>query len=294
MWGWFKRPKQNRDEVLDTKMQESQRVLLEAAIATANAAQDVTSRLKARLDDSVRQFENTARILNDALFLCDMVGGIQACNPAAMRMFGPGPLVGTSILNYFVQDDQPLAYASSLWPLLKNEDGCLPDAPNPLRGRKTDGSLIWVDPEVARLDWSNGSSSMLLLVRDISEMVRLHEVDQRYHTIIETSFDGILIIQNDKIVAANSSIKRLFGYSMGDLLDKPVTFLFGDNELTGESIDAEHFAIQGTHANGTTRNLLFTTTPIAWNQSEAKLMTIKDVTDMKRLVEVSGYFTKNQ
>lgn len=288
---WFTRRNKQRDRDLEAKMKQSQQVLLEAAIATANAAQDVTSTLKARLDDSVRQFESTARILNDPLFVCDMVGGIQACNPAAQTTFGfQSKLIGTSIMRLFARDGQPIAYASALWPLLANDSGCLPDAEAPLRGVRSDGSLLWIDPEVTRLDWSNKTTSMLVLIRDISEMVRLHEVDQRYRSILETSFDGILIVKNDKIVAANPSIKRLFGYDNTCLLEQPISLLLGEEHA--HLADDRHFATTGRHVNGSDLNLIFTSTAISWNKKEAKLLTIRDVTDMRRLIEVSDHLTR--
>ena len=64
-----------------------------AAIQTSNIAQEVTRTMQKRMEDAIRQFIQTARIMNDALLICDPAGHVTAFNPAAQRLFEPVPLI---------------------------------------------------------------------------------------------------------------------------------------------------------------------------------------------------------
>lgn len=289
---FFKRRRtknQDRDLLQQMKIEESNRVLLAAATETANAAHDVTNLLKDRLEDSLKKFESTARILNDALIMCDMNGIITVSNPSAERLFG-GPLIETSVLKLFERGGEALTGTKELWSVLKDETNWLPVADEPLQGRRADASLFWIEPSLTRLDWSDKTSSMLLLVRDVTHIVLLNETDQRYRSMFETNIDGILIEQNGIIVAANPTIKRLFGHNTKELLTRSVLDLFGEEDhshVAAHDDATQHFSVRGIHASGCSLNLIFTATRITWDNKAARLITIKDVTDMRRLIEAS-------
>jgi PAS domain S-box-containing protein len=292
--------KAERDLSQQMKIEESQRVLLLAATETANAAHAVTTTLKTRLEDSVKRFESTARILSDALLLCDPQGVIQACNPAAETIFGvpQAALIGSSAHDLFSREGKPLS-PHDIWYLLEDAACWLPHVGDPVQGRRADGERFWIEPKLERLDWADRSYSMLLLVRDMTPSVALRseadDAGQRYRSIFETSFDGILIEQGDIIVAANPSIQRLFGYHADELLDRPVAVLFAAEDHDTVERDASHchLAVRGLAASGKSLNLMFTATQIVWNEKPARLITMKDVTDMRRLEEIAAHKRDN-
>ncbi|RYF46798.1 MAG: PAS domain-containing protein, partial [Cytophagaceae bacterium] len=177
---FFRSSKSKKKKLLELQMQilmrDSQTALLEAATATANAAQDVTTTLRDRLDDSIRQFEHTASILNDALFLTEMSGTIQSCNPAAGRMFGRSDIVGLNIIDLFEKGGERFGEATDLWKLIETDSCWLPSAKPPhLKAIRPDGKTFWIEPKISRLDWSNKSSSMLLIVSNTEPLVGLAE-----------------------------------------------------------------------------------------------------------------------
>lgn len=276
-----------RDAIQDLKMAESQRVLLNAATETANAAQAVTTILKARLDDSLKQFETTARIITDALIVCDYDGKIQTSNPAARYMFERQGLVDNSILDLFDLDGQPVTSSESLWAMIEHSTRWQIGSAAPLRGRKEDGSLFWVDPGCAKLEWSDGTMSMLVLIRNVDPFVMLHksahEARHRFDSVLDISFDAILIEQDDKIVAANRAVGRMFGYTNTELLTKPITMLFldCDHKLVEADEEHAHITVHGLHSSGSMRSLLFAATFISWHGQPARLITVKDVTEMR-------------
>jgi PAS domain-containing protein len=111
-----KKAKQDRDETRRVKVAASQLALLEAATTTADAAQHVTNRLRQHLSDSIRQFESTARLISDALIVCDKNGKIQAFNPAAENIFATtaSNISQTSITNLFQLNNAKID-AETLW-----------------------------------------------------------------------------------------------------------------------------------------------------------------------------------
>ena len=101
---WFSsRRKRASEEEQTNKIASSQKILLDAAISTADMAQYVTIKLKECLQDAIQQFESTIAIMSDALLICDAAGHIKACNPAASKIFGydPSEMMKQSVLNLF-------------------------------------------------------------------------------------------------------------------------------------------------------------------------------------------------
>jgi PAS domain S-box-containing protein len=271
----------------------SQQNLLTAATATATAAQDLTFRLKSRLDDSIRQFEHTARIMNDALFLTEMDGTVQSYNPAAGRMFGRLDINGLNICELFRNGSETISDASTLWSMAEESSAWLPVSLKPLRGLRPNGALFWIEPSITRLDWSNGTSSMLVIVRNMDPVVGLSEsakINRGYKSAFDGSFDGILIEQHDRIVAANPAAIRLFGYESDEIMNRPVAILFDVSEAdrVESNEDHTHFVAQGLHNNGEYISVIFTGTRIMWSGRPARLITIKDTTEMNRSAEIAA------
>ena len=280
---FFKRPQKaetDRDRSHQQKMEESQKALLDAATATAEAAHEVTTRLKDRLDDSIKRFETTARILNDALIVCDMDGTIHVNNPAAKRIFG-GKITGLPVTDLFDRAGEDLTL-DHLWTLIADENHWQPSAEHPLRGRRLNDELFWIRPSITRLDWSDKTSSMLILVGDVSNIVEARDeskaADRRYRSIFESSFDGILVVQNGVIVAANPSASVLFGYDCDHMLGRSMFMLFEESDR--EKIEAatrRHVPVIGITEDGERLNLIYRGTEIVWNGEASKLITVKEV-----------------
>lgn len=284
---FWKSRRKARDLNQQVKMEESQRVLLSAATQTANAAQAVTTLLKARLDDSLKQFESTARIINDALMVCDLDGMIRASNPAARHMFGESALVGTSVLDLFDLGGERVRDARELWTLIRKSSRWSHHDPKPLRGRKPGcETLLWIDPACATLDWSDGTASMIVIVRNVSPVFALRESAReakgRFQTAFDIAFDGMLVVQDDRIVAANAAVGALFGYTTNALLNLPLTDLFvsADHDLVCADVENASFSVHGQHASGALRSILFMGASVMWLSQRARLITLKDVSGL--------------
>ena len=278
LFGWSKKNDAARDDARTIKMNESQQALLSAAISTASAAQDVTVGLKARLDDVVKQFESTARILRDGLVLCTEDGIITTFNPAAERIFGvkSGNAVRQSVLDFF--DCEPgITDVPSLWETLKNEE--------PVLGLRH-GSTFPVRITLSVLNRHDGSKMILLLVHDAP-------ADRRYQSIFEDSMDGIIVVltPDGKMLAINPAVGQMFGHTPTELTKMSVSDLVVERDRTRvqefcSSLNRpapRHFTAEGLHASGRIMSLIFTLGEIDWDDHKAVLATIKDVTEIRKI-----------
>ena len=282
MFGLFT-SKKKRDEALarelcrDIKVMESQQALLSAATQTADAANVVTNRLKSRLEDSIAQFENTARIMNDALIICDLSGAIQAFNPAAEQLFAmTTDEVRETFIGELLKTDAALETGADVWAVLDTTAGA-----DQMVGHRRDGSSFAVEVNHTQLDRSDGTSIVLLVLRDLSPSDEV----KSYRSMFESSFDGILVVKGNKIVAANPAVSYLFGYTTEELLSKSLDHLIFS--MSNTRIELPHgsnevnITVDAVHQNGQQMEVYFTTTTIWWNAEPASLITIRDMTPIR-------------
>lgn len=267
------------------KVVDSQNVLLSAATDAADAAQHVTTTLRSYLEDSIRQFETTIALMNDALLVCDQHGLIKAFNPAAEQMFGytSRDMDHGSVTSLFRLFGTVPHSHTSLWAALNcDQDGHGPEAT--LNGLRSNGETFPLEASMTRLDRSDGSTVMLMLIRELTEEYQLqHHADvheHRYRTLFDLSFDGILIVQDGRVVAANAAAGHLFDVEPTALLAVPFdTLVHSQASDAIRSIDSgrtETMKAEATRRDGAKVKLLLSSASINWNDSQACLITVTD------------------
>ncbi len=94
-----------------------------------------------------------------------------------------------------------------------------------VRHRRRDGSLILVEITSTSIRFADRAARLCAII-DVTERERLQaerlEVQERYRGFIESAFDGIIIHQGGRIVEANQAYARMFGYTVEELIGKPV------------------------------------------------------------------------
>jgi PAS domain S-box-containing protein len=279
MWPFNKN--RAREEERNRKVMAGQQALLDAAISTADIAENVTTKLKNYLTDSIKQFEATIRILTDALIVCDDRGFMQAFNPSAETIFScsADSILKTNIMHLMMVDGKEPTDIEKFWGSAAN------DTDN-IRGHRLNGETFPLDMSMVRLARSDGKIVVLVLVRDLTEendiqrRVEIHEY--RYNAIFDFVSDGILIVQQNKIVASNLAAGKLFQkddllYSRFDSLVDPV------HRQAVQKIDSATGEIEAiaTRGDGSVLPLIFSSTSFSWNDSPASLITIKDISQLK-------------
>ena len=165
---------------------------------------------------------------------------------------------------------------------------------------RKDGSCLWVSLTVSAT-WVPGESPdyQLAVAQDISDRkqaeanLQLSEV--RYSRIVEGSFQGILIHQDERICFANDSLARMFDYDSADeLIGRPVweTFVTPEHSvelklrtqqlLEGQSLPP-HPGWRATGKKGRSISVLTSATRILWQGRAAIESLFLDVTEQRKM-----------
>ncbi|CAM6053340.1 unnamed protein product [Sphagnum tenellum] len=207
-----RRERDKRELDSEEKVLASQQALLEAATKTADAADNITAKLRQQLDDILRQFDTTSRLISDALIICDENGRIHAFNPAAETMFvtSLAMVEQTSVSSLFHRDGNVIDI-NDLWQTFDNTGAW---SSKHLQGCRRNGEIFPIEASFTRLDRQDGPVLVLLLIRDTTnrhETERLlKEHEHRFQSLFDLSFDAIFILVKSDIVAANRSASALF------------------------------------------------------------------------------------
>lgn len=248
----------NRETDRRRKIAASQLALLEAATTTADVAYSVTSQLKKHLEDSVKQFETTMKIINDALVICDEAGVIRASNPAAEKIFS---CFSHDILFKNIRTLFSTTSSENFWEELSKDT---------TKGLRQNGEAFPIDVKIEQMSKADNSLVYLVLVRDITNLIALKrtskEFEQRYHILFDQCIDAIIILQDGEVVASNAAAHTILNSTM-----KVENF----NVPPGEIIEL----------NDTSGNIEFILSgaTITWNDRNASLITIKDIRGLRPL-----------
>lgn len=145
----------------------------------------------------------------------------------------------------------------------------------------------------------NGKARGLVLIgRDISdrrELTRLVEESQeKYRNIVESSLDGLMVIQNGAVAFANESAAKTFEYgSMTEMTSIPFDRLVApgskaffsnglQNGTMGEDI-FRNYEMKALARSGQVLDLEINARIIRWNGSPAVLFSLRDITERKAL-----------
>jgi PAS domain S-box-containing protein len=167
---------------------------------------------------------------------------------------------------------------------------------SPLSALRTNGEEFPIEASISQVQ-INGSKFFTAIVRDVSETAKAREVAGRLAAIVESTDDAIISKTLDGIITSwNPAAERLFGYSSGEVLGKPMLLLVPP-ELKQEERDIlarivkgdriEHFETRRLCKQGRPIDVAVTISPL--RDSSGRVIgasTIaRDITDTKRIQE---------
>ncbi|MDX1612178.1 MAG: PAS domain S-box protein, partial [Candidatus Thermoplasmatota archaeon] len=138
--------------------------------------------------------------LPDGVLLLDLSGAILYANAACEALFGRRPhrILG-EVLGRLVAPDQPVV----------------------LQLRRGPDDHPWIEVTHEEIQWG-GQRAILCSLRDVTTREEanreLRETKDRLATLLEASFEAILLIDGETLVDANEHASTLFEYDRGELL----------------------------------------------------------------------------
>jgi PAS domain S-box-containing protein len=229
---------------------------------------------------------------------CD--GVTRYANPAFLKWSGmdDSSVIGQNLFNRMNISNQE-RHSVNLWELAK------PDL---------NGGKPWsVEVEFIRSDGRKVSSNLILspvlnATGKLTECIALHsdlmerreferkifETQRQYQSIVESSLDGIMVIQEGQIEYINPAAINIFGYSsteemkkvnFNDIIappNKPSIFL----EYTGRNIGerlVHNYEMRGLSQKGKIIDLEANANVIEWNNRPAVQVSFRDITERKML-----------
>jgi len=115
----------------------------------------------------------------------------------------------------------------------------------------------------------------------------LREVETRFNTIVESSQDAILVIQNERIVYSNLRTSIMTGYTNEELLGKPFAFLLHpDEDPSLPDTDTSHLKEYRLRTKtGESMWVEMGFSSVKWQERPALLAMVRDITERKRAEE---------
>ena len=136
----------------------------------------------------------------------------------------------------------------------------------------------------------NGRHGRLCSAIDVTERERLQiearETQERYRGLIESAFDGSIIHQDGVIVEANHAYARMFGYTVGELIGKPVLEMSAPEfvEVAKEKIatqSEEIYETVGLRKDGSRLQIETAGKQCTFRGRSARMAAVRDITARK-------------
>ncbi len=122
-------------------------------------------------------------------------------------------------------------------------------------------------------------------------MKRIKESEERYRMLVENAIEGILVVNEEKIVYANPQMSVITGYATGELVMRDyLDFVYQEDRafiagkyrkrLSGEAVE-NNYTFRMVHKSGEIRWIEIRAVPVMWQGEQAVLDFINDVTERK-------------
>jgi len=281
-------------EELETRVRER---TAELAAANEGLQREVDERKLA--DDALRDSEERYRLMFDSnplpLWVYDLETlSFLAVNNAAVQGYGYSSeeFLAMTIIDIRPPEDVP----ALLDTVARLSDGL--DNTGKWRHRKKDGSIIDVEIASHTLDFT-GRRARIVLAVDITERARaekaLQESQQWLAAVYDSSRDGIIVEESERVVYVNQSYAHLFGYKIDELIGQPA-WLVSEQEPSQRMLEYSRrrvrgeeapslYEFRGTRKDGTTVDLEASVSTAKIGGKTYIIAAARDITERKRAQE---------
>lgn len=231
--------------------------------------------------------------VGDLLSVTTMEGSVTFASDSFRRVLGytpDEPLERMHLRDFMEKADRILTLAKNAQDV-EEKPLCLETA-----YRTKEGNSLPVLLSVARLRARHESFGFLFIARDLTERHELtrraEESQEKYQQIVESSLDGIVIVQNGRLVFVNPSAVNIFGYRSAEEMknaafeervapgSKPFVVPADRDHLVGDDI-LKNYEMKGLRQDNKVIDLEINAKLVSWNGKPAILASFRDTTERK-------------
>jgi diguanylate cyclase (GGDEF)-like protein/PAS domain S-box-containing protein len=228
----------------------------------------------------------------DIITIADARGGMLYVSPAIERALGytPDDFVGTAVFAYLHPDDQATVAATFARALA--QPGLLVEAT--YRARHRDGSWRWFEANATNLLADPAVAGVVINAREITERVEADEAlrqgAESFASLFEATGDGIIIMEEGRIVTVNQAYLALMGYEPDELIGRwALDFVVPDDQAaTAARIAADYdqpYEVLLRRKDGAVLPVEVTGRSIRYQGRPARLTNVRDITERRRVAD---------
>jgi len=162
---------------------------------------------------------------------------------------------------------------------------------------RRDGRVLWVESSGVQIDW-DGQPAMLAFLSDQSERRNQQEAliksEEHHRQVVDNATEGILVLQDGRIVFANSRVLQMTGYAHEQLFGQPLGHDVHPDDramvldryarrMRGEEVEQNAVFRVINKISGNTMWAEVAVVMIEWEGRPASLTFITDITERKSL-----------
>lgn len=252
-------------------------------------------RTERALGESEKQYRLLVENSNDIIYTITLSGYFVYVNPVAERITGftQAQLVGKHYLNLVKPDFHEEIETLYKKQFLDKTPGTYFEFPIIIQ----DGSTKWVGQNVQLMFKDDKYTGFQASARDITDRKLAEEAlmrsKERFRTLADSTFEGIIIHDNGQIIDINRSAMEMFGYSQEESVKRNVIeFVAPDSvELILEKLreskekKEHHFEMNGVKKDGTVFPVEIFGRSIPDEHPTARVVAIRDITARRQAEE---------
>jgi PAS domain S-box-containing protein len=274
---------------------------------------DITERKKA--EEELVRLSSAVKMSTDSIVISDLYGKIIDVNKATLKMYGTndkGDLIGKSSFDLIAPEEREKAFAgmedilekgyleNREYHIITKDDGRIPVEMSVAIMKDVDGrpmGFVGISRDIT--ERKRMEERLRQYSEHLEELVQkrteeLLESETRYSVLVEEASDGVVIIQDGKIVFANKkAAPKIVGYSRGELIGLPLEKVVDEKHLQlvmerymqrlrGEKVPPT-YEIELIAKTGERVPVELSATPINYQGRPADLVIIRDITERKRI-----------
>lgn len=266
----------------------------EAALVHAD---DVTERVRATsaLQASEANYRNLVEKSESAIAVVDRDGKILFANEKGKEIWHETEFIGKTIYDVFPRE-YANSYLTAIRSVIDSQISIMDEIESFVAGKS-----MWFRISMTPLRNPDDSVSSLLLnawdITDnkIAEQL-LHESEEKYRTLVNSSADGVFVAQNESFVFCNSALPSMLGYTPEEFKNIPFAQVIAPEHLDiwtrrfQQRIEGKetvsNYQVQFLDKTGTKRIWIeLRANQILFNKKPAVLGIARDITEQKQILE---------